>query len=101
MKGTFKGYDPELGKKFSTESHGLVIGRATSSPRKSEAQLRLDWIAEHGREPDAQQLHDAQMAQREPTTSSRPGHVKSEKEIRAALATMTTEQRAKLFDDLL
>lgn len=67
MKGTFKGYDPELGGKFSEESSGLVIGRAPSLPRKSEAQVKQDWIEEHGREPDAQQLHDAMLS-----TSSSP-----------------------------
>lgn len=61
MKGISKGYDPELGKKFSAESNGLVIGRARSSPRKSEEQARLEYIAEHGRAPDAQQLHDAML----------------------------------------
>jgi len=33
MKGTFKGYDPELGKKFLQESEGPVIGHAASSAR--------------------------------------------------------------------
>ncbi len=71
MKGTFKGYDPELGKKFSDESSGLVIGRAKSSPRKSEAQVRQDWIEEHGRAPDAQQLHDEMLT----SSSTTPGEL--------------------------
>lgn len=73
MKGTFKGYDPELGKKFMEESNGLVIGRARSSPKKSEAevieaeaieveaieaQAIEEYSQEHGRAPDVQQLHD-------------------------------------------
>ncbi|MFZ2387025.1 MAG: hypothetical protein WAW69_04395 [Polaromonas sp.] len=62
MKVTSLGYDPDLGRKFSVESSGLVIGRAKSLPRKSEAQVRQDWIEEHGREPDAQQLHDAMLS---------------------------------------
>lgn len=62
MKTTLKGYDPDLGLKFAEESSGLIFGRARSLPRKSEAQVRQDWIEEHGREPDAQQLHDAMMS---------------------------------------
>ena len=59
MKTTLKGYDSDLGRKFAEESSGLIFGRARSLPRKSEAQVSQDWIEEHGREPDAQQLHDA------------------------------------------
>ena len=62
MKTTSLGYDPDLGRKFARESNGLVIGRAKSSPRKSEAQVRQDWIEEYGREPDAQQLYDAMLS---------------------------------------
>ena len=58
MKVTFKGYDPELGRKFAAESNGLVIGRAKSSPQKSKAQSIEDYSREHGHAPDAQQLHD-------------------------------------------
>ena len=58
MANTFKGYDPELGQKFAAESNGLVIGRAKSSPQKSEAQSIEDYSREHGHAPDAQQLHD-------------------------------------------
>ena len=58
MKVTSTGYDPELGRKFAAESNGLVIGRAKSSPQKSEAQSIEDYSREHGRAPDAQQLHD-------------------------------------------
>jgi hypothetical protein len=68
MKGTFKGYDPELGKKFSDESSGLVIGRAKSSQKKSEAQAIEEFSQEHGRAPDAQQLHDAMQTSSGPTT---------------------------------
>ena len=58
MKVTFKGYDPELGRKFAAESNGLVIGRAKSPPQKSESQASEDYSREHRRAPDAQQLHD-------------------------------------------
>ena len=58
MKGIFKGYDLELGKKFSDESTELVIGRAASSPEKLENQAIDGYSREHGRAPDAQQLHD-------------------------------------------
>ena len=58
MKVTFKGYDPELGKKFAQDSSGLVIGRARSSPPKSEAQSIEEFSEEHGYAPDEQQLHD-------------------------------------------
>ena len=37
MASTFKGYDPELGKKFLQESGGLVIGGAATSARQSGA----------------------------------------------------------------
>ncbi|MEO7127562.1 MAG: hypothetical protein ABI040_01635 [Rhodoferax sp.] len=63
MKVTFKGYDPDLGRKFMQDYGGLVIGRAKSAPSKSEEQVRQEWIEEHGREPDAQQLHDAMLAE--------------------------------------
>lgn len=62
MASTFKGYDPELGRKFSEESNGLVIGRPRSSARKSEEQVIQEYVDEHGRAPDAQQLHDAMLA---------------------------------------
>ena len=73
MKGTSLGYDPDLGRKFSEESSGLVIGLGRSSPRKSEAQVKQDWIEENGREPDIQQMHDAMVASREapPVTPKR------------------------------
>ena len=93
MKGKSLGYDPELGKKFSEESSGLVIGRARSSPQKSEAQAIEDYSREHGRAPDAQQLHDWVRS-----GSARPATKAS---ITDRLATMTAQQRAKLFDDLL
>lgn len=62
MKVTPMGYDPDLGRKFAQESSGLVIGSAKSSPQKSEAQVRQDWIEEHGREPDVRRMHDAMRA---------------------------------------
>ena len=42
MTNTFKGYDPDLGRKFAEESSGFVLERARSLPRKSEAQVRQD-----------------------------------------------------------
>ena len=73
MPSTFKGYDPDLGRKFSEESSGLVMGLGRSSPKKSEAQVKQDWIEENGREPDIQQMHDAMVASREapPVTPKR------------------------------
>lgn len=73
MASTFKGYDPELGKKFSDESSGLVIGRAKSSPRKSEAQAIEEYSQEHGRAPDAQQLHDWMMSSSAQTETEQDG----------------------------
>lgn len=63
MKGTFNGYDPELGQKFLAESGGFVIGRAKSSPKKSEAQAIEEYSREHRRAPDVQQLHDWMTSQ--------------------------------------
>ena len=42
MKVTFKGYDPEQGKKFMEESGGLLLGLRKSSPGalKPEAKLQ-------------------------------------------------------------
>ena len=94
MKITSKGYDPELGKKFSEESGSFVIGRGPSSRTKSEAQVKADWIAEHGRQPDAQQLHDAQQASANP----RPAAKES---LASRMARMTPEQMGKLYDDLM
>jgi hypothetical protein len=63
-----KGYDPDLGKKVAQESMGYVIGLGRSSRRKSEEQVKQEWIEEHGQIPDAQQLHDAMMAVSVPNT---------------------------------
>lgn len=95
MKGKSLGYDPTLGAKFAAESSGLVIGRARSSPKKSEAQVEQDWIEEHGRSPDAQQLHDAMMA-----ASSAPVPA-SKASLKDRMAQMTPQQLGKLFDDLM
>ena len=97
MASTFKGYDPDLGRKFSQESSGLVIGRARSVPKKSEAQVQQEWIEEHGQTPDAQQMHDAMLPG---PTSSAPRRGTRES-IQAILAKMTPAQRAELFDKLL
>jgi hypothetical protein len=81
MKVTSMGYDPDLGRKFSEESNGLVIGRRKSSPTVSDeeledqemafqAQVEQDWIEEHGRAPDAQQLHDAINLARSPAPTT-------------------------------
>ena len=81
MKTTLLGYDPDLGRKFAEESGGLVIGRRKSSPTVSDeeledqemafqAQVEQDWIEEHGRAPDAQQLHDAISLARSPAPTA-------------------------------
>lgn len=95
MASTFKGYDPKLGRKFAEESNGLVIGRARSSPQKSEAQASEDYSREHGRAPDAQQLHDwmtskeatpAQQSSETPSTISADQHARSLSDKEMALA---------------
>lgn len=53
MKITSKGHDPDLGKKFESESEGLVIGRARSLPQSSGA--------ETSKYLDAQEQHDQAM----------------------------------------
>lgn len=53
MKITSKGHDPDLGKKFESESDGLVIGRARSSPQSSSE--------EESKYLDAQTQHDEAM----------------------------------------
>lgn len=81
MKVTSLGYDPDLGRKFAQESNGLVIGRGKSSPTVSDeeledqemafqTQVEQDWIEEHGRAPDAQQLHDAISLARSPAPTA-------------------------------
>ena len=94
MKTTSLGYDPMLGKKFSDESSGLVIGRAASSPEKLEKQAIEDYSREHGRAPDVQQLHDWMRTSSNLTPVTRAS-------ITDRMAQMTPQQRAKLFDDLL
>jgi len=95
MKTTSLDYDPTLGAKFAAESKGLVIGRARSLPKKSEAQVEQDWIEEHGRAPDAQQLHDAMMAASSAPVSAPKASLKER------WANMTPQQLGKLFDDLM
>lgn len=97
MKGKSLGYDPTLGAKFAAESNGLVIGRARSSPKKSEAQVRQDWIEEHGQAPDAQQLHDAMLSA--PTPSSPPSAPQAS--LKERYARMTPQQLGDLFDSLM
>ena len=91
MKGKSLGYDPKLGAKFAAESNGLVIGRARSLPRKSEAQATQEYVEEHGRAPDAQQLHDAMMS---PSTSS--NQMTEEQEERASRRHWTVGRNQQL-----
>ena len=95
MKGTYLGHDPDLGRKFSEESSGLVIGSVRSSPNKSEAQMRQDYIEEHGREPDAQQLHDAMLLMPDAANSA------TKEPLEQRMAQMTPAQMGKLYDDLM
>lgn len=49
MKGTWKGFDPEIEKEYAQGSMGSVIGRVKSSPAASmpdglSAQEQQDWI---------------------------------------------------------
>ena len=55
MKNKFRGYDPTLGEKFFQDSSGLVIGRAASSPKKSEPDNPL------AKYQDPQEAHDEAM----------------------------------------
>ena len=96
MTITSKGYDPELGKKFLEDSKGYVIGRAPSSPQRSDEQIKSDWLREHGTTPDAQQLHDAQLS----PTSSAP-QTAAKESLASRMARMTPEQMGKLYDDLM
>lgn len=98
MKGTFKGYDPELGKKFSEESSGFVIGFAPKSPQISEAQARHDWIGEHGRQPSAQELFDAMQ---EPSAAPPAANDPDKAPLQERFKQMTPQQMGKLFDDLM
>ena len=70
MKGTSTGYDPHLGQKVAQESTGYVVGLGKSSRRKSEEQVKADWISENGREPSAQELHDATFYRAFPDSGS-------------------------------
>lgn len=95
MVHTFKGYDPELGKKFAEESGGFVVGIRHLAPRISEAQARHDWIGEHGRQPTDQELFDAMQ----PLLNSANDATKAPLEER--FKQMTPQQLGELFDDLL
>ena len=62
MASTFKGYDPELGRKFAEESNGFVIGRRKSSPKVLTPEKKLQRAVEESPfRLDAQQQHDAMM----------------------------------------
>ena len=62
MKVTFKGYDPEQGKKSMEESGGLVLRLRKSSPRALTPEEKLQRAEEDSSFPlDAQQQHDAMM----------------------------------------
>lgn len=98
MKGTFKGYDPELGRKFAEEAGGLVMGFGRSSARKSEAQARHDWIGEHGRQPSEQELFDAMQ---EPGSAPPAANDPEQAPLSERFKQMTPQQLCKLFDDLM
>lgn len=100
MAHTSMGYDPELSKKFAEESSGFVIGRGHSLPVKSEERVKEEWGAEHGRYPDAQELHDAMLS--EPPSSAQPAANDPDKApLSERFKQMTPQQLGKLFDDLM
>lgn len=57
------GYDLELDRKFAEQSDGFVVGLGRQLPAKSEKQVEEEWGQEHGRNPSAQELHDAMRAE--------------------------------------
>jgi hypothetical protein len=57
-----------------------VIGRARSLPKKSEEQATEEFSQEHGRAPDAQELHDAMTS-----TPNSPRAIVGEQEDSPAL----------------
>lgn len=98
MANKFMGYDPELGRIFAEEAGGLVMGFGRSSPRKSEAQARHDWIGEHGRQPSDQELFDAMQ---EPSSAPPAANDPDKGPLSERFKQMTPQQLGKLFDDLM
>lgn len=64
MTVTFKGFDPDLGKKVAKESSGFVVARANSSRRLSDKEILEEANAESPRPMDAQEQHEALMKAR-------------------------------------
>jgi hypothetical protein len=58
MGSTYKGFDPDLGRKFAEESGSFIMARGRCSPKAAAEQMPLgldaqqqhDWLMEH---PDA------------------------------------------------
>ena len=84
MKVTSKGYDPDLGAKFASESNGLVIARKKSLPEKSDEPSRFQ---------DPQEQHDEML----PDLRSRQAEIETEKDgIKAeALRRLKVRQLSK------